>query len=244
MVPWLAAAVIYQSWLVGLLIGHDLPWLSAYVSELAAQGQPHAWLYRTLDLTAGSLLVVGVLLCWRPLFGAPNPVNRPRTRWGLALIALAAVATVVDSRFPMRCASSLDPQCDALSGPGGVNDLVHQIASVTVSMAMVAAMVLLSWSVLHRRWLRVLAVVTIAMTLLTGVEGMLRDSVPGYRTVLGLVQMASIAALSVWWCLAIGHLLGAARSANRAPADPILPSDSGVAVAQPDASGAPVQDAF
>lgn len=211
--------MVYQSWLAAPIIGRQVPWLTSYVSELAAAGQPYAGFYRTADLVTGLLLLVAIAVSWPALFAAPNAVNRTRTRIGLVLIGVAALATCVDSRFPMSCATSLQRHCDKVTEGASWTDSLHQVASVVVAGSTMAAMVLLSWSVLQSRWVRVVAVMTLGLTVLTGIEGLLRDSLVHYPTLLGLVQVCSIVGLALWWSGASWHLLRAA-SAGAAQPDP------------------------
>lgn len=126
-------AVAYSAWLSELILGTGLAPMSSYVSELAAQDQPYGMLFRTTDLIAGLLILVGAVgaLLWLP--------RRWGTTVGWAGLALFGAATVVDSRLPMSCAPTADGACAAREQAGLV-PAAHTAHTVSSSVAVTGAL--------------------------------------------------------------------------------------------------------
>lgn len=220
------AAVTYQSWLLAPLVGARVPWLHAYVSELAALDQPRSWLFRTGDLITGALLVLAVAIVLgrtrlatddhqteggrgpRPRSSAPSAPRDVRRLIGWLGVAGFAVATIVDAVWPMSCAPSLSPGCVERSGTMPVTDVVHQAASVFTVATLALACLALSWgrparrhSVRARRTLQVLALGFMIMSAMTGIEGLRSDLGDPSQTALGRVQRLMVLLAAAWWTL-------------------------------------------
>ncbi|MGW7075917.1 DUF998 domain-containing protein [Streptomyces sp. NPDC054866] len=127
-------AVAYSTWILEAFLGTGLSPLSSYVSELAAQDQPHGTLFRTADLTAGLLVLAGAVgaLLWLS--------RRWSTVVGWAGLALFGAATAVDSRLPLSCAPTADAACVAREGAGLV-PAAHEAHAVSSSVAVTGALV-------------------------------------------------------------------------------------------------------
>ncbi|MEV2249219.1 DUF998 domain-containing protein [Streptomyces sp. NPDC050147] len=129
-------AVAYSTWLLEAFLGTGLSPLSSYVSELGARDQPYGTLFRTADLTAGLLVLVGAAgaLLWLP--------RRWSTVVGWAGLALFGAATAVDSRLPLSCAPTADAACVARERAGLV-PTAHAAHAVSSSVAVAGALVAL-----------------------------------------------------------------------------------------------------
>ncbi|GAA1392192.1 DUF998 domain-containing protein [Luteococcus peritonei] len=205
------AGLVYSTWLVELLLPTGLDPLSSYVSELGAEGQPHAWLFRSGDTVSGGLLMtaalVGSILLREPSTPSAGQVSWRRRltvperthRLLLACLGLFGLSTFVDSIFPMSCTPTHDAACAARDAAGHVpwTHLVHQGSSVAAGLCFLAAALVLLWR--HRRcaqaWLlHLLAALWGVMTLGTVVV-----TLPGVDAgLMGLLQRTSLLACSAW----------------------------------------------
>ncbi|GGT25773.1 hypothetical protein GCM10014713_18490 [Streptomyces purpureus] len=124
---------MYTAWVLEVVIQTGLDPVRTYVSELAAADQPLGGLFRATDLAAGLLLLAGAL--WA-LLRLPR---RPWTVVGWAALALFGAATAVDSRLPLSCAPTVDPECAARETAGLV-PATHTAHAVSSSLAMAGAL--------------------------------------------------------------------------------------------------------
>lgn len=126
-------AAAYTAWVVEVLVWTGLDPIRTYVSELAAADQPLGGLFRATDLAAGSLLFLGAL--WAL-------IRTPRRPWlvaGWAGLVLFGGATVADSRLPLSCAPTVDPECAARETAGLV-PATHTAHAWSSSLAMLGAL--------------------------------------------------------------------------------------------------------
>jgi hypothetical protein len=126
-------AAAYTAWVIEVLLWTGLDPIRTYVSELAAADQPLGGLFRATDLAAGSLLFLGAL--WAL-------VRAPRRPWlvaGWAGLVLFGGATVADSRLPLSCAPTVDPECAARETAGLV-PATHTAHAWSSSLAMLGAL--------------------------------------------------------------------------------------------------------
>ena len=101
-------AVSNSAFLIAPLVGARLSLNQSFVSELGANGEPGAIVFRLSDFVTGSLLIISSLLLWRVF---------PRTKLArIAQICLLCVAvlTLADAFLPLDCVSSADQLCRAL----------------------------------------------------------------------------------------------------------------------------------
>ncbi|MEU6977039.1 DUF998 domain-containing protein [Streptomyces sp. NPDC046371] len=146
-------ALAYTAWVLEVVVRTGLDPVRAYVSELAAADQPLGGLFRATDLTAGLLVLAGALTGLaatgrpgRPAEPAPTSWARrepgPRRPWllvGWLALALFGAATAVDSRLPLSCAPTADPECAARETAGLV-PATHTAHAVSSSLAMAGAL--------------------------------------------------------------------------------------------------------
>lgn len=97
----LVGVVLYNWWIFVADDAHALRTTNELFSDLEASGQPHALLFGRLDLAAGSLMALALLL------GRRRRVDR---RPG-DLLTIFGVAAAVGGLFPYSCAEGIDRAC-------------------------------------------------------------------------------------------------------------------------------------
>ncbi len=134
--------VTYNSWVLWWL--NDDPLVThGYLSELMAQDQPYQWLFRLGDLLAAICFLLTAWWgrrAWRAWLGT-------WAGWVAAAVAVAGLGTALDVSFNLPCAESRDPVCAAT--PYLARHL-HEMASVLVGVALVAAIALVAWALSWR----------------------------------------------------------------------------------------------
>ncbi|MFB6835975.1 DUF998 domain-containing protein [Streptomyces sp. NPDC056361] len=132
-------ALAYTAWVLEVLVRTGLDPVRTYVSELAAADQPLGGLFRATDLTAGLLVLAGAAT---GLAAAVRRGHPPRERWALGgwiALAVFGAATVADSRLPLSCTPTADPECAARETAGLV-PATHTAHAVSSSLAMTGAL--------------------------------------------------------------------------------------------------------
>jgi hypothetical protein len=197
---WLvAAALLYSSWLLELVLPTGLSAVDSYVSELLADDQPYRWLFRVTDALAACCLVLAA--------------HRMRGRLIIASVLVFAAATLADTVLSLDCAASVDALCRYRETTGSVSlgHRLHQVTSVlTFGSALTAA------AGLERSTRRWHAGVVVSLLVTSGVLSAALVNQPGA----GLVQRVQL--LTV----AFGLLLGARASfsARRSFVEPGRPA--------------------
>ncbi|WP_194949332.1 DUF998 domain-containing protein [Actinomyces trachealis] len=195
----------YNSWVLWWL--NDDPLVAhGYLSELAAQDQPYQWLFRLGDLLAAVCLLLTAWWghqAWRPWLGS-------WARWVAASVAVAGLGTALDASFNLPCAESRDAVCAAT--PYLVRHL-HELASVLVGSALVAAIALVAWALARRdgwgrRPVSVAALALLVSGLMVG-SVLLPLALPASR---GPVQALQVLLCSAWVGLLALRLEGADRA--------------------------------
>ncbi|MFD0152096.1 DUF998 domain-containing protein [Streptomyces sp. NPDC127132] len=140
-------ALAYTAWLLEVLVRTGLDPVRTYVSELAAADQPLGGLFRATDLAAGLLVLAGAL--------AGLAATHRHGRWALGgwiALAVFGAATVADSRLPLSCAPTADPECAARETAGLV-PATHLAHAVSSSLAMTGALsAMIALTVAARRY--------------------------------------------------------------------------------------------
>jgi Protein of unknown function (DUF998) len=138
----LAGLVLYNWWLAVALgwLGRGALITSpdSLFSDLEAPGRPYATVFRTLDVVAGSLVLVGLLLR-----GRHAPGGR-RREW--TLLVVFAVAVVIGGLFPYVCAEGISASCRAAEWHFHLpwRHYVHVVAGVAEFLAASGA-TLVAW---------------------------------------------------------------------------------------------------
>ncbi|MHC5700745.1 DUF998 domain-containing protein [Streptomyces tirandamycinicus] len=142
-------ALLYTTWVLELLLATGLDPVQAYVSELSAADQPFGGLFRATDLAAGLFVLAGA---------ATALLTPPRRSWcvaGWTALAVFGLATAVDSRLPLSCAPTDDPECAARETAGLVpaTHAAHAYSSTLAMAGALAGMAALTVAARrYRRW--------------------------------------------------------------------------------------------
>lgn len=132
-------AVLYSNWLLQIVFTRALPDPHEFISELAAEGQPHAEWFRGGDRAAAVVCLIAVVAA---LVGAHA------SRWsriGWWLVGVFAVGTALDSTvFNMTCAPSADAACAAREAAGAapIGDQLHLLSSAIAVIGSILSMIL------------------------------------------------------------------------------------------------------
>ncbi|WP_093609326.1 DUF998 domain-containing protein [Streptomyces indicus] len=194
-------ALAYTAWVIEVVVSTGLDPIRTYVSELAAQSEPLGGLFRTTDLAAGLLVLAGAV--WGLLR------DRPRGRWttaGWAGLALFGAATAVDSRLPLSCTPTADPECAARETAGLV-PATHAAHAVSSSVAVCGALIgIVALTVAARRYGRWPLLARVGPWLVAaelGVTVWTLASVAAFQAgkgtwLLGLGQRSQVLLIAVW----------------------------------------------
>lgn len=114
----------YNWWLAAPFVPGMLRDRDGFFSDLSADGQPHAAMLHRVDILAGGLLIVALLLRG-PLDGL---TKRPEWPW---LVAFAVIATI-GGMFPYACAPGFDASCRRLQWGLGLplHHYVHMMSGI------------------------------------------------------------------------------------------------------------------
>nr|WP_156725304.1 DUF998 domain-containing protein [Streptomyces apocyni] len=193
-------AAAYTVWVLEFVLPTGLDPLRTYVSELAARSEPYGGLFRGVDLAAGVLVCAGALYGLRRLSSG---------RWatvGWAGLLLFGVGTAVDSRLPLSCTPTADPDCAAREAEGLVPS-THAAHAVSSSLAVTGALIAMvaltvaarrygGWAPLARTgpWLTALELAATAWTLASAAA-----FEAGHGTwLLGLGQRLQVGLVALW----------------------------------------------
>ncbi len=98
--------ISFNNWILALFLNHTLLFKAGSVSELSAATQPHAWIFRCLDLLAGISMIALALLVSKKM-GSVSKVGR----WLIIATFILGIANVVDAILPLRCSETLEVNC-------------------------------------------------------------------------------------------------------------------------------------
>lgn len=142
----LFASMTYVGVLWEALAGFPLTPASSYLSELGARNQPMSAAFRLLDTASGILVVAAVSIGGRTLIA--RRAGRLSARLAPAHCAIVwliggglglfGAGTILDSAFPMACATSLSATCAAADAAGTLG-LAHQLHTFTSAGALTGA---------------------------------------------------------------------------------------------------------
>lgn len=195
--------VLYASWFIQWIVPTKLNPISSYISELSASDQPYPLIFRSVDFTAGVLLIVGSIAAL---------TSGARSRWavcGWVSLLLFGASTISDSQSPMKCAETASAQCARLGALDqlGVQDTLHSFTSagedLFFGLTMLCLMVV-AWRVGAPSRLRHVA--TAVAMLIVGAWAWTTVSEARFEldhvdVVLGLAQRTEVTLIGVWLVL-------------------------------------------
>jgi hypothetical protein len=103
----LLIALSFNNWLLGIDLNRRLFDKDGSVSEFSALTQPHYWVFRSLDITSGILMVLLALYTFRQLVIHTKPLKY--LIYGTTVLGLA---NIVDAILPLRCSETLNTSCN------------------------------------------------------------------------------------------------------------------------------------
>ena len=104
----LLAVLTFNNWFLAFFFNKRLLLGGGAVSELSALSQPHAYLFRVLDVVSGLLFVLAALLIIRHL-------GYIKTRLQYILVAATALfglANALDALLPLNCSETINSTCN------------------------------------------------------------------------------------------------------------------------------------
>jgi len=102
----IATVVTYNNWILGPYLNHELFAKDGSVSEFSALTQPHYWVFRSLDILAGALLVVLAYV-----FAKRMPVINKARNILIGTTAVLGLANIIDAIFVLPCSETLNSAC-------------------------------------------------------------------------------------------------------------------------------------
>ena len=200
---WLAwaAVLLYNNWLLSLLLNPHATAAGATTSELGATDQPWNMVFRVLDSLSGLLFLLGA--------GAIIKLGTSARLRGLLAFAVGVLglSTIAESLlFPLNCSSALSRACEQAEATGMV-DWQHSfhIMESVVSYVILAFLPLALLLVLRHRQnayrLKEWSYGLLAFMLLWGVETLIKymHNAGSY----GIEQRFFIVIFSIWYLQAL-----------------------------------------
>jgi hypothetical protein len=188
-------AITYSSWIGDIWLRSGVDPLHGYVSELGAWDRPDGALYRTADLVTAVLVGVAGVMGLRTAEGF-------RSRLGWWGVVGFAVATALDSRVPMTCASSVRADCAARIADAALPETLHAVFSTAASTAGLVSSLAFLFTVRsaeHTARRRVLLVGTASLLVVATVWTLLAVATEQDELFfLGLAQRAQLLGISAW----------------------------------------------
>ncbi len=208
---WLAIAglVLYNNWLLAVLLNQHATLAGATTSELGVQGQPWANLFRLLDILAGICFLLSI-----GFVASIARTNWQRIALGVGMFILAA-STIDESILRLSCSSALSHSC-AIKEAANAVDWQHSF-HIAESCLSYLAMLLLPlgayWAVRGiakaqrlRRWSLILLCFMLAWFAESAVRYLMHADAYGYEQRLFLIVF------SVWLWTVISY-----ASSRKAP---------------------------
>ncbi|HKR81846.1 MAG TPA: DUF998 domain-containing protein [Candidatus Saccharimonadales bacterium] len=203
--------LLYNDWMLAPLLNPAMSTRVSLISEISARTQPYHWVFQTLDILGG-VLVLALLPCLFRLLQ-----KRPAAwRWLLFIgVGLIGADSIIDASLPISCAPSLDVHCTLGTFRSYLTD-AHMIESSLVGV--VTFITPLLWWFHFRKTRALLAQSSGLFVLLqlgVGLGVMLAHR--NETAVVGLLQRFYELNISTWLAVVIGSSIRAAQKhrANR-----------------------------
>lgn len=132
---------LYNDWFLGPILNTHVSTRYSLVSELSAQTQAYHWVFQTLDVLAGTMILMMLPWLWRFLRKFDFQYRM------LLFITIACIGAdnVVDALLPIACAPSVETQCSLL-GTHSLLTLAHLFESTVIGAVLFTAPLLWWWS--------------------------------------------------------------------------------------------------
>jgi len=136
-------AVAYNWWVAVPFLHRLLPSIDSFFSDLEVKGARDAAVFGHLDVLAGSLFVVALLLASRPT---------PQRRVERGLFVAFALAVGAGGLFPFSCAEGTDQSCRSAEWHFQlpIDHYLHVVCSA-VEFLTISSAILLAWHVTRHR---------------------------------------------------------------------------------------------
>lgn len=188
------ALLITCGWIIGGLVqGAGYSWSSQEISDLGALTARHAWVWNLADSLSGLLILIFAV----GLF--PIVRSSRAGRIGAVLIGVVGAGSVIDGIFREDCPLSTSDACQRLQdGPGlSWHHQAHDIESVVVVLAMLAAPFVLAKAFRRTEELRGLRSYTLATAAVLVVATVLYVFLYGDAGA-GIAQRAAVLVFMAW----------------------------------------------
>lgn len=200
----------YADWVLQLFLPLAANPLTSYISELSADGQPFADVFRATDTVSGLLMIAGAASAW----------YLARGWWPVwtALLLLGA-SNVLEAMSPMRCVITFAAACTPPVKQSLMATVFNPHAWVSVMQTVSCFFVIIAGTVALRRsgagrarwW--VLCVVAALTIFISVFEGGLTVELLAHShdNILGLMQRVEVTFTGIWLAFAPPYLLFRAR---------------------------------
>lgn len=204
-----AGGILYAAWFLQWIVPTNLDAVTSYISELSASDQPHHLVFRSADLVAGILLIVGSIAAL---------ATTTRSRWAIAgwvSLTFFGMSTISDSQSPMRCAETANATCARLGRLDelGFRDDLHTFTSagedLFFGLTMVCLMVV-AWRIGAPSRLRHVATIVAGLIVIAWAwttASAARFEIDHINDVLGLAQRTEVTLIGLWLVLVSVALL-------------------------------------
>ncbi len=136
-----AIFIFYNDWLLGPFLNSHISNQYSLISELSARTQAYHWVFQTLDILAGLMILSVLPWLWRFL-------HKFDFHYAVLLfitIASIGVDNIADALMPISCAPSVDASCSLL-GTHSLLTEAHLIESAAIGIVTFVAPLLWWWS--------------------------------------------------------------------------------------------------
>lgn len=136
-----AIFVLYNDWFLGPFLNARISSRYSLISELSARTQSYHWVFQTLDILAGLMILMMLPWLWRFL---------KKFDFSYSLLLFITIASlgadnVADALMPISCAPSVDLNCSLL-GTHSLLTEAHLIESTAIGVVTFVAPLLWWWS--------------------------------------------------------------------------------------------------
>ncbi|MCW2755558.1 MAG: putative rane protein [Marmoricola sp.] len=208
----------YADWILQFFLPISTSPVTSYVSELSADGQPFADVFRNTDMISGAFIMLGAVGAWLLL-----------RRWSPVWIALfmLGVSNMLEATTPMRCVITFAANCTPPEPGSLFATVVNPHAWVSVLQTVSCFSLIVFGTVALRRaqaspirW-RLLTAIGMLALFISLIEGLFTVEllVHSSDSVLGMIQRTEVTFTALWLALAPGSLLllGVGRATGRLP---------------------------